>query len=149
QNAARYERQGLIRDYQSKYGCRLAVVSGPIVYQTLVYLEELIHEADPSIDLHVMLTSDGGDGETALRIAKSLQSRCKELTVVIPDRAKSAATMIALAAHHITMGPFGDLGPIDPQLQLEGRTAFTPAKDIVAAVEDATARIQAAPESYP
>ena len=47
------------------------------------------------------------------------------------------------------MGPSGDLGPVDPQLLLEGQTTFVSAKDIIASVEDATARIQAAPESYP
>lgn len=149
QNASRYERQALIRDYQVKYGCRLIVVSSPIFTNSLVFLEELIHDGDPKVDLHLMLTSPGGDGETALRIARSLQSRCKELTVVLPDQAKSAATLIALGAHSILMGPFGDLGPVDPQLLLEGQTTFVSAKDIIASVEDATARIQAAPESYP
>lgn len=96
QNASRYERQGLIRDYQAKYGCRLIVVSSPIFSNSLVFLEELIHDCDPGVDLHMMLTSPGGDGETALRIARSLQARCKELTVVLPDQAKSAATLIAL-----------------------------------------------------
>ncbi|MHB8516539.1 MAG: SDH family Clp fold serine proteinase [Dehalococcoidia bacterium] len=139
----------MIRDYQTKYGCRLIVVSSPIFSNSLVFLEELIHDCNPAVDLHVMMTSPGGDGETALRIARSLQARCKELTVVLPDQAKSAATLIALGAHSILMGPFGDLGPVDPQLLLEGQTTFVSAKDIIAAIEDATARIQTAPESYP
>jgi len=125
------------------------VVSSPIFSNTLVFLEDLIHDCDPAVDLHLMLTSPGGDGETALRIARSLQARCKELTVIVPDQAKSAATLIALGAHRILMGPFGDLGPVDPQLLFEGQKTFVSAKDIIAAVEDATARIQEAPESYP
>jgi len=149
QQASRYERQGLIRDYQAKYGCRLVLVSSPIFTNSLVFLEELIHDCDPAVDLHLMLTSPGGDGETALRMVRSVQARCKELTVVLPDQAKSAATLIALGAHCILMGPFGDLGPVDPQLLLESQTTFVSAKDIIAAVEDATARIQAAPDSYP
>jgi hypothetical protein len=45
------------------------------------------------------------------------------------------------------MGLFGDLGPIDPQIFV-GDT-WVAAKDTRAAVEDASARIQAAPDSYP
>ncbi|MHB8377673.1 MAG: SDH family Clp fold serine proteinase, partial [Dehalococcoidia bacterium] len=65
----------MIRDYQTKYGCRLIVVSSPIFSNSLVFLEELIHDCNPAVDLHVLMTSPGGDGETALRIARSLQAR--------------------------------------------------------------------------
>ena len=153
QNASRYERQKLIREYQEKYTCCLIVVSSFIYDFSQVYFEELVHDCDPGVDLHVMLTSPGGDGETALRIARSLQQRCRDLVVVLPDQAKSAATLLALGAHKILMGPFGDLGPVDPQLFLSGQpggqSMFVSAKDIIAAVEDASTRIQAAPESYP
>ena len=36
--------------------------------------------------------------------------------MAIPRHAKSAATLIALGADEIHMGPLGQLGPIDPQL---------------------------------
>jgi len=36
--------------------------------------------------------------------------------VAVPRQAKSAATLIALGADEIHMGPLGQLGPIDPQL---------------------------------
>jgi membrane-bound ClpP family serine protease len=34
----------------------------------------------------------------------------------VPRQAKSAATLIAIGADEIHMGPLGELGPIDPQL---------------------------------
>ena len=112
-----------------------------------------MHESDPGLDLHLLLTSGGGDGETALRIVRSLQQRCRELVVLLLDQAKSAATLLTLGANRILMGPFGDLGPVDPQLFLPAtpgaQPSFVSAKDIIAAVEDASARIQTAPESYP
>jgi len=52
----------------------------------------------------------GGDGETAVRLARATQGRCKEFTVIIPDQAKRADTILALGAHYILMGPVGDLG---------------------------------------
>jgi membrane-bound ClpP family serine protease len=81
-------------------------------------------------------------------MVRSAQTRCRELTVVLPDQAKSAATLLALGAHCILMGPFGDLGPVDPQIPLTG-AGWVSAKDIIASVEDASARIEAAPASYP
>lgn len=43
-------------------------------------------------------------------MVRSMQLRCKELTAVVPDMAKSAATILCLGAHHILMGPGSDPG---------------------------------------
>jgi ClpP class serine protease len=45
---------------------------------------------------------------------RSMHSRCRELTVVLPDMAKSAATLMCIGADKIIMGLGGDLGPVDP-----------------------------------
>ena len=55
--------------------------------------------------------------------------------MVVPDIAKSAATVLALGADAILLGPASDLGPVDPQIELGGR--WCAAKDIVAAVAEA------------
>jgi len=148
QHASRFERQSLIREYEDKYDCHLIVVSDAIFPESVVFLEELLCEMDGSKDLHVMLNSPGGDGETAVRLVRSAQGRCKRLTVVLPDQAKSAATLFTLGAHSILMGPVSDLGPVDPQFYLDGK-GLVAAKDIIAAVDDATKRVQDSPETYP
>jgi hypothetical protein len=149
QHSARFERQGLIRSYQTKHNCNLIVVSDTIFPWGAIYFEELLSGLDSGKDLHVMLVSPGGDGETGVRLVRSAQARCKELVVVLPDQAKSAATLFALGAHRILTGPISDLGPVDPQMQYPGRSGIVAAKDVIAAVEDATAKVQAAPETYP
>ena len=115
---------------------------------SVTFFEETLHDADPDENLHVMLYTLGGDGETALRLVRQAQSRCKELTVIVPDQAKSAGTLFVLGADRILMGPTSDLGPIDPQFRLPSGT-FASGKAIIAAVEDAEQRIQANPETYP
>ena len=95
-----------------------------------------------------MLYTLGGDGETALRLVHQAQSRCKNLTIIVPDQAKSAGTLFLLGADRILMGPTSDLGPIDPQFRL-ANGSFASAKAIIAAVEDAERRIQVNPETYP
>ena len=84
-----------------------------------------------------MLSTQGGDGETALR--RQAQSRCAELTVIVPDQAKSTGTLFVLGADHIYLGPTSDLGPVDPQLLLpNGQLAA--AKAIIAAGRRAISR---------
>ena len=115
---------------------------------SITLFEETLFDADPEQDLHVMLATPGGDGETALRLVRQAQARCKDLTVIVPDQAKSAGTLFALGANQIYMGPTSDLGPVDPQLQIRAGSLVA-AKVIIAAVEDAETRIQKNPATYP
>lgn len=151
EHAGRYQRQQMIREYEEEYNCRLIVIRDAIFGNGVTMLEELLFDADPSVDLHMILDSPGGDGEVAVRMARSAQRRCNEFTVIVPDMAKSAATILAMGAHHILMGPASDLGPVDPQFQLgnDGGVALVAAKDIIAAVEEAEQAVSSRPESYP
>ena len=134
-NAGRYARQQLIREYENHINCRLIVMIDVIYYDSVTFLEELLYDCSPNEDLHLMINSPGGVGEVAVRLARSAQSRCRELTIIVPDQAKSAATLLAVGGHQIIMAPAGDLGPVDPQF-FHGR-GWVAAKDIIAAVEDA------------
>ena len=146
--AGRYDRQQMIGEYQKRYSCRLVVAIDAIFSPSVTLFEELIYDAEPSSDLHLLLASPGGDGETAVRLVRAAQARCRELTVIVPDQAKSAGTLLTLGAHHILMGPASDLGPIDPQFMLSDGSLAS-AKDIIAAVDDATEKVQQAPDTYP
>jgi len=148
QHAGRYQRQILIRDYQTAYDCRLIVMIDAIFSYSVELFEELLFDASPDADLHLMLVSPGGDGEVAVRLVRSAQARCRHLTVIVPDYAKSAATLLALGAHEILMGPTSDLGPVDPQFQF-GDYDLVSAKDIIAAVEKALDDVAARPDTYP
>jgi len=116
---------------------------------SIMLLEELIADADPEEDLHLILDSPGGDGETAVRLARSAQARCKELTIIVPNQAKSAGTIMVMGAHRILMGPTSDLGPVDPQFRSPSGPGLYSAKDLIAAVDNAEKAIAANPDSYP
>jgi hypothetical protein len=64
------------------------------------------------------LYSLGGRMEVPWRIATMLREFCKSLNVIIPYKAYSAATLIALSADKIIMTRKGELSPIDPSLHL-------------------------------
>ena len=148
QNASRYERQGIIRDYEREFSCQLVVLIDQLFPNSITPFEETLYDAAPEKNLHVMLSTLGGDSETALRLIRQAQSRCCELTVIVPDQAKSAGTLFALGADYLYLGPTSDLGPIDPQF-LRGENQLIPAKAIIAAVEDAEQRVEEKPQTYP
>ena len=147
QNSARYERQRLIAEYEEAHCCRLVVVIDAILAPSVTLFEELLFDANSDQDLHLMLDSPGGDGEIAVRLVRAAQARCNELTIIVPDQAKSAATLLTLGADHILMSPTSDLGPIDPQFFHGGQ--LVSAKDVIAAVDDAAQKVQEAPDTYP
>lgn len=147
-HAPRYERQELIRRYQEDYKCRLIVLIDALFPHSVTLLEEALYDANSDEDLHLILATPGGDGETAIRLIRQVQSRCKKLTVVVPDQAKSAGTLFVLGADQICMGPTSDLGPVDPQFLLSDGS-LAAGKAIIAAVEDAERRIEATPQTYP
>lgn len=150
-HAERYARQALIATYEERFGCRLIVMIDAIFPYGVTFFEELVVGADPMIDLHLLLDSPGGDGETAVRLVRSAQARCRELTVIVPNQAKSAGTLLAMGAHHIVMGPTSDLGPVDPQFRIPGadERGLYSAKDLIAAIDHAERAIATNSEVYP
>lgn len=138
-------------EYQELTGANLITVIDQIYQTNMTVLEELLGDCDKSKDLHVILSSPGGDGETALRMVRAMHSYCRRLTIIVPDMAKSAATILCLGADRILMGPSGDLGPIDPQMILSNSpsgSGMASAKEIVAAVDEAEQRVNANPNSF-
>ncbi len=77
----------------------------------------LPEKARTTVDL--WLDSPGGSARDAYKIALLLRSIASRIRVVIPDYAKSAATLLSLVADEIYMGPAAELGPLDAQLDYE------------------------------
>lgn len=66
--------------------------------------------------IDVILESRGGQASVAYQLATFLRAKCTVLRVLVPVRAKSAATLFCLAADHIAMAETAELGPVDTQL---------------------------------
>lgn len=65
----------------------------------------------------LFIKSDGGAGTAALRMANILRHRARRLTALVPLDAASAATMLALAADEIHIGPLGYLSAVDTSIR--------------------------------
>ena len=67
--------------------------------------------------IDLFLYSRGGDVSVPWRIVSMFREFCDELSIIVPYKAYSAATLISLGADKIIMGKKAELGPIDPTLR--------------------------------
>ena len=97
----------LTSDRQGPFNARIAMDVIPLVSKQL----RIIGQTE-NIDL--FLYSAGGDTMVPWRLVSMIREYCGKFAVLIPYKAHSAATMIALGADEIVMSNLSELSPIDP-----------------------------------
>jgi hypothetical protein len=99
------------------------------------------------IDLWVY--SRGGDMNVPWPLINSIRSYAEKLNLLVPFRAHSAATLLALGADEIVMSPSGELSPVDPTTanQFNPRDPSNPGSVLGISVEEVTAFIEMAKDS--
>lgn len=142
----RYVRQDLLRQIEKRTGRRLiAYVGGPassISTFDIPPFVDLLHDIDQGEHLDLLLQTPGGDVDQAERIVMMCRKKIgpdAEFRVVVPDSAKSAGTLIALASDEIVMGFPSELGPIDPQITITtagGEAMQRPAQSFLDGLEE-------------
>jgi hypothetical protein len=107
-----------------------------IMYDHLEAGKEL---AKNGVDLFIY--SNGGSGTVPWRIVSLIRQYAKDLAVLVPSHAFSAATLIALGADKIVMHKMGCLGPIDPSVTniFNPPNPLAPGQLAPISVEDVTA----------
>jgi hypothetical protein len=82
-----------------------------------------MHGMDWSKGLTLIMHTPGGITNSTETIVAYLRSKfTADIEVIVPTYAMSAGTMISLCADRIIMGRQSQLGPIDPQMPVGGRT---------------------------
>jgi hypothetical protein len=93
-------------------------------------------------EIVLLINSPGGEGIAAERIVNVCRSYGPKnsFSVIVPRRAKSAATMICFGAKEIGMSRTSELGPVDPQIMVsydQGRpVSVHAAHEIIESYED-------------
>jgi hypothetical protein len=83
--------------------------------QVRIFFDHLLAMDKRPVDkLDIFLCSNGGAGTVPWRLVALFREFAKSFNVLIPYRAYSAASLVALGADEIVMHPFAELGPIDP-----------------------------------
>lgn len=128
----------LIQGIEEKTNSHLIVfICHQSITHTVSYkLNKIIRKLPKGIEhLSMLIDSGGGDIDAASKIAKIIRSRCKKYTAIIPCFAKSAATLLALAADEIIMCESGELGVTDPMVRDPVTGLFVPASSIREAID--------------
>ena len=112
--------QGLI-DIGTILGTDVVTVISPILPGLELRLRQAIEKlTSPERAVSVILDTPGGVVEVVERMVTVLRSVYTDVTVIVPDRAMSAGTILALSADRI-MDHLSCLGPIDPQIERDGK----------------------------
>ena len=64
----------------------------------------------------LILVTQGGDADSAYRIARWLQRSYERFILYVSGYCKSAGTLIATGAHELVISEYGELGPLDVQM---------------------------------
>jgi hypothetical protein len=124
---ARADRKKLITDLQAKRDGRLCIayitstrpqleiqIADDVLRLMYDHLEKGAEATKKGVDL--FLHSNGGSGTVPWRVVSLIREYTDKFAVLVPHRAFSAATLIALGADEIVMHKMGCLGPIDPSV---------------------------------
>ena len=128
-NAARYQRQQVIKAIEHDTGriliCFVGGNQAEIHRDDTAGFVDLLHNVHAGDQVDLMLHSVGGDIDAAEKLIRLVRSKIGEsatIRVIIPEYAKSAATLMALGADALVMSDSSELGAIDPQVHLhDGR----------------------------
>jgi hypothetical protein len=116
----RYLRQLLLRDIQEATGRALLVyfasfndTRAQISTGDDAYFAELIRDTKGG-PADLLIETQGGFTDPTEKIAMLLRTMVPDLRVIVPCRAKSNGTILALVGTEIVMGVCSELGPADP-----------------------------------
>ncbi|WP_177341047.1 SDH family Clp fold serine proteinase [Comamonas thiooxydans] len=118
----RYLRQLLIEDIELETGRSLVVyftdcdqTNAQIDMGDDIHLAELLNGcAGKPIDL--LLETNGGATDATEKLCSLLRAMAPDLRVIVPRRAKSNGTVLAMCGQTVVLGMESELGPIDPAI---------------------------------
>jgi hypothetical protein len=114
------ETQNIVRGIEEILGGPLITYwnshRGSVCDNDVIAFYELLEAIGKQETLYFYIKSGGGDGEASLRIINLLRQYCDELVAVIPLECASAATMLAIGANRMIMGPMAHLTAVDTSL---------------------------------
>jgi hypothetical protein len=112
--------QATIKTIEERLGGKLITywngARGSVCNNDVTAFYKLLEDLGPQERLFLFIKSDGGNGRASLRMVNLIRRYCKQLIAIIPLECASAATMIALGADEIRMGPMAYITAVDTSL---------------------------------
>ena len=113
---------GYLTELERAFRADCISYSGPIAFGADNGIRDAL-EAIPNKRgrLLFLLETIGGYAETARRIADSVRYHYRRVDFLVPGHALSAGTILVMAGDAIHMDYYSVLGPIDPQVESDGK----------------------------
>jgi hypothetical protein len=138
------ETQDIFARFEKEVGLPLLAYwtssGGSICQNDVMAMSQLLDTRPPGSAVGLFLKSDGGNPEAALRLVHLLRSRFKRVVLFAPFECASAATMVALGANEIHMGPTSYLTAVDTSLKHQ-LSPVDSRNEIVSVSQDEVSRI--------
>jgi len=93
---------------------RQGPVSARVAMDIIPVISKQLREIGKVENLDLFLYSTGGDTMVPWRLVSMIREYCDKFSVLVPYKAHSAATMVALGADEIVMSDLSEISPIDP-----------------------------------
>ena len=110
---------------------------GGIHVTDVLPFEEILRTTE-SDTADLLINSPGGEINATEKLITMLRKSFKNVRVIVPNQAKSAATLISLASDQVIMGYLSELGPIDSQISIpnpDGTVRQIPAQSVIDSIE--------------
>ena len=107
---------------EDRFKSDVLAFSGPLLFGADDVLRDVIETRETERErLCVVLTTPGGYIDVVHRIVGLLRHHYAHVEFVVPNYAFSAGTILAMSGDAIWMDYYSRLGPIDPQVEIEGQ----------------------------
>jgi hypothetical protein len=136
--------QAIFTQFEKEMGLPLLAYwtssGGSICQNDVMAMSQLLDTRKHGAAVGLFLKSDGGNPEAALRLVHLLRSKFKRVVLYAPFECASAATMVALGANEIHMGPTSYLTAVDTSLKHQ-LSPVDSRNEIVSVSQDEVSRI--------
>lgn len=127
----------------------IAGVNTHLAQDHLPVFHELLRKFGKVKQIDIWLYTRGGDMNVPWPLLNAVYNYAERVEVLVPFRAHSAGTLIAMGAHKILMSPSAELSPVDPTTanQFNPRDPNNPQSVLGISVEEVTAFIEMAKDT--
>ena len=152
-------RKDLVSQIENQRGSRLITyvtsdrpgpVNARVAMDIIPIVSKQLRAIGQQEKIDLFLYSTGGDTMVPWRLVSMIREYCDSFGVLVPYKAHSAATMIALGADEIVMSDLSELSPIDPSTAnvFNPKDPANPQARIPISVEDVVAYFDLAKNKF-
>ena len=149
----------LIKKIEAKRGSKIITyitsdrqgpVNARVAMDIIPIISEQLRKIGKTTKIDLFLYTAGGDTMVPWRLVSMIREYCDTFSVLVPYKAHSAGTMIALGADEIVMSDLSEISPIDPSIAniFNPSDPANPQNKILISVEDVIAYFDLAKNKF-